>query len=101
MLDLRDTHANAGVDVAGVLHGDIELELIVRQVGKGLADVDTRFRQRYVDLVVNERTREIFEIRRKVLVAIRDYLNSVRVPQIFAASGGCPVIRTSTPGALS
>ena len=29
----------------------------------GLADVDTRFRQRYVDLIVNEEARRVFEVR--------------------------------------
>ena len=31
---------------------------------KGLTDVEVRYRQRYVDLMANERTRRIFEIRR-------------------------------------
>ena len=44
---------------------------------RGLTDVDTRLRQRYVDLIANERTREIFTIRRKVLKAIRDHLQDV------------------------
>ena len=29
----------------------------------GLSDTDTRFRQRYVDLIVNEQARRVFEIR--------------------------------------
>ena len=37
----------------------------------GLADVETRYRQRYADLQVNERTREIFQIRHAALHAIR------------------------------
>ncbi|MEX2100912.1 MAG: lysine--tRNA ligase [Actinomycetota bacterium] len=60
---------------------------------KGLADVDTRFRQRYVDLVVTERTRQIFEIRRKVLAALRSYLEDegfweVEGPMLSTIQGG-------------
>jgi lysyl-tRNA synthetase class 2 len=41
---------------------------------KGLTDVEVRYRQRYVDLLTNERTRQIFEIRRRVIQAIRRHL---------------------------
>ncbi|MDT7665215.1 MAG: lysyl-tRNA synthetase, class [Pseudonocardiales bacterium] len=37
----------------------------------GLSDVQTRYRQRYLDLEVNERTREIFRIRHTAIAAIR------------------------------
>jgi lysyl-tRNA synthetase len=37
----------------------------------GLTDVETRYRRRYVDLEVNERTREIFRIRHEAIAAIR------------------------------
>jgi lysyl-tRNA synthetase class 2 len=37
----------------------------------GLSDVDTRYRQRYVDLIVNEEARRVFEIRFAALAAIR------------------------------
>ncbi len=40
----------------------------------GLKDVETRFRQRYLDLLANPRAREIFEIRQKALKAIRNFL---------------------------
>ena len=36
----------------------------------GLADVDTRFRQRYVDLIANDDARRVFEIRFAVIAAI-------------------------------
>jgi lysyl-tRNA synthetase len=60
---------------------------------KGLTDVDTRLRERYVDLIANERTREIFEIRRKVLLAIREYLQGegfyeVEGPMLSTIQGG-------------
>jgi lysyl-tRNA synthetase class 2 len=40
----------------------------------GLSDVDTRYRQRYVDLVVNEDARRVFEVRFAAVDAIRTYL---------------------------
>ncbi|MEJ2870403.1 lysine--tRNA ligase [Actinomycetospora sp. OC33-EN08] len=39
---------------------------------RGLTDVQTRYRQRYVDLAVNARTREIFRIRHAAVRAIRE-----------------------------
>jgi lysyl-tRNA synthetase class 2 len=40
----------------------------------GLSDVDTRYRQRYVDLIVNDDARRVFEIRFATVEAIRDSL---------------------------
>ncbi len=40
----------------------------------GLSDVDTRFRQRYVDLIVNEDARRVFAIRFAAVAAIRNEL---------------------------
>src|SRR6185369_3148040 len=40
----------------------------------GLADVDTRFRQRYVDLIANEETRRVFAVRFATLAAVRRFL---------------------------
>ena len=41
---------------------------------KGLTDVETRYRQRYADLEVNERTRAVFRIRHTAVRAIRRHL---------------------------
>ncbi|MGE0879735.1 MAG: lysine--tRNA ligase [Acidimicrobiia bacterium] len=38
---------------------------------KGLTDTDTRFRQRYVDLIVNEEARRVFEIRHATVSSVR------------------------------
>jgi lysyl-tRNA synthetase class 2 len=59
----------------------------------GLSDVDTRYRQRYADLIVNERAREVFEIRFKVLTAIRELLArrgfvEVEGPVLHEQAGG-------------
>ncbi|MBM7334925.1 MAG: lysine--tRNA ligase [Alcanivorax sp.] len=41
---------------------------------KGLTDTESRYRQRYVDLIVNEDSRETFKIRSKIVAGIRNYL---------------------------
>jgi lysyl-tRNA synthetase class 2 len=41
----------------------------------GLTDVETRYRQRYLDLLVNEETRADFELRTRMVTAIRRYLD--------------------------
>jgi lysyl-tRNA synthetase class 2 len=41
----------------------------------GLADQEMRYRQRYVDLIVNPEVRDTFIIRSKVVDFIRGYLN--------------------------
>src|SRR6516165_4293257 len=40
----------------------------------GLSDVDTRYRQRYVDLIVNDDARRVFAVRFAAVAAIRRYL---------------------------
>ncbi len=59
----------------------------------GLADVDTRFRQRYVDLIANDEARRIFEIRHGAVAAIRRWLHArgyveVETPVLQAIAGG-------------
>ncbi len=59
----------------------------------GLKDVETRYRQRYVDLIVTPQTKEIFKTRTKILKAIRDYLDShdfmeVETPMMQPIPGG-------------
>ena len=41
---------------------------------KGLADLEMRYRQRYVDLIVNLESRKVFETRAKIVERIRQYL---------------------------
>ncbi len=41
---------------------------------KGLSDVDTRYRQRYVDLIVNDDARQVFAVRHAAVEAIRRHL---------------------------
>ena len=59
----------------------------------GLRDVETRYRQRYVDLVVNPEVREIFVLRGKLVKALRDFLESrgfleVETPMMQPIPGG-------------
>jgi lysyl-tRNA synthetase class 2 len=60
---------------------------------RGLSDVDTRYRQRYVDLIVNEDARRVFEIRFAVVDAIRAFLRArafveVETPMLGLEPGG-------------
>jgi lysyl-tRNA synthetase class 2 len=60
---------------------------------RGLTDVETRYRQRYVDLAANERTREIFRIRHAAVRAIRRHLEErgfteVEGPVLQSIQGG-------------
>ena len=59
----------------------------------GMADVDTRYRQRYVDLIVNEQSREVFITRNRVMRYLRDFLDSmdfleVETPMLQTIPGG-------------
>jgi lysyl-tRNA synthetase class 2 len=59
----------------------------------GMADVDTRYRQRYVDLIVNEQSRNVFIARNQVLRYLRDFLDSmgfleVETPMLQSIPGG-------------
>jgi lysyl-tRNA synthetase, class II len=42
----------------------------------GVTDVETRYRKRYLDLLVNEESRELFVLRARIVTAIRSYLDS-------------------------
>jgi lysyl-tRNA synthetase class 2 len=42
----------------------------------GLTDTETRYRQRYLDLLMNEETRADFELRTRIVASIRRYLDS-------------------------
>jgi lysyl-tRNA synthetase class 2 len=60
---------------------------------RGLSDVDTRYRQRYVDLIVNEDARRIFSVRFAAVAAIRERLGElgfveVETPVLNLQQGG-------------
>ncbi len=59
----------------------------------GLADMETRYRQRYVDLIVNEASRNVFMIRTRIIRFLRSYLDAldfleVETPMMQPIPGG-------------
>jgi len=59
----------------------------------GLKDIETRYRKRYVDLIVNPEVRETFITRSRILTSMRRYLDSrgyleVETPTLHAIAGG-------------
>src|SRR5258706_4617495 len=40
----------------------------------GLTDIEIRYRQRYLDLIVNPQARQVFETRSRVIGAIREFM---------------------------
>jgi lysyl-tRNA synthetase class 2 len=96
------------VGVRGTLHrsgrGDLyvnleEYDLLTKSLRPlpekfhGLADQEIRYRQRYVDLIVNEESRNVFRLRSKIVDFIRHYLNQrdfmeVETPMMQLIPGG-------------
>ena len=59
----------------------------------GLKDTETRYRQRYVDLIVNPEVKEVFVKRSKIITEVRNFLNSkgfleVETPVLHNIAGG-------------
>ncbi len=59
----------------------------------GLTDTDTRYRQRYVDLIMNEKVKETFVKRSKIITEIRKFLDErgfieVETPMLVSNAGG-------------
>ncbi|WP_407332223.1 lysine--tRNA ligase [Enterovibrio sp. 27052020O] len=96
------------IGVKGALHksgkGDLyvnmeEFQLLTKALRPlpekfhGLTDQETRYRQRYVDLIVNEESRNAFKVRSKLISAIRRYMESkdfmeVETPMMQVIPGG-------------
>jgi lysyl-tRNA synthetase, class II len=75
------------------------LELLVKSLRPlpdkwhGLADTETRYRRRYVDLIVSEKSREVFRARTRIIRYLRDFLDAldfleVETPMMQAIPGG-------------
>ena len=62
----------------------------------GISDPEVRYRQRELDLMANERSREIFAMRAKVVKAIRDHLNERGYVEMET-----PVLQRMTGGAAA
>ena len=59
----------------------------------GLADIETKYRQRYLDLITNEESRDKFIKRSKIVQSMREYLNEhgymeVETPMLHPIPGG-------------
>ena len=76
-----------------------ELELLAKirrplpDTFHGVTDVETRYRQRYLDLLVNPETRAAFEVRTRIVAAVRRYLDTagfleVETPVLQPRYGG-------------
>ena len=96
------------IGVTGALHksgkGDLyvdmaEYKLLTKSLRPlpekfhGLADQETKYRQRYVDLIVSPKTRETFHMRSKIVNGIRKYLTErdymeVETPMLQVIPGG-------------
>ena len=62
----------------------------------GLTDVETRFRQRYVDLIVNPEVRDVFAKRSRIIREIRNFLDARGYMEVET-----PVLQTIAGGALA
>jgi lysyl-tRNA synthetase class 2 len=103
LLDIGDIIA-----VKGTLHksgkGDLyvnmdEYELLTKSLRPlpekfhGLSDQETKYRQRYVDLMINQQTRDTFLVRSKIVEGIRKFLSDrnfmeVETPMLQVIPGG-------------
>jgi lysyl-tRNA synthetase class 2 len=62
----------------------------------GLSDTDTRYRQRYVDLIANTEVKEVFIMRSQIINAVRQFLNQRGFIEVET-----PVLQSSAGGALA
>ncbi|MGV8141451.1 MAG: lysine--tRNA ligase [Candidatus Woesearchaeota archaeon] len=59
----------------------------------GIQDIEIKYRQRYLDLIMDENSKKVFVLRTKILTAIREFLNSrgfmeVETPTLETIYGG-------------
>src|SRR5688572_14166641 len=62
----------------------------------GLTDVEIRYRQRYLDLIVNPDARRVFEVRSRVVASTREFLTARGFLEVET-----PMMQTSAGGALA
>ncbi|MET4694043.1 lysine--tRNA ligase [Endozoicomonas lisbonensis] len=84
----------------GDLYVDMEgVELLTKSLRplpdkhKGLTDTEMRYRQRYVDLIMNDESRDAFRVRSRIIQVIRDYFHKneymeVETPMLQTIPGG-------------
>jgi lysyl-tRNA synthetase, class II len=87
------THTNELTISATQVHHLAKNLLPLPEKWHGLTDVETRFRQRYVDLIMNPEVREVFVKRSKIIREIRSFLDArgyleVETPVLQNIAGG-------------
>jgi lysyl-tRNA synthetase class 2 len=90
------TRTNELTVLASGLHHLAKNLLPLPEKWHGLTDVETRFRQRYVDLIVNQEVRSAFVKRGRVIREIRNFLDSRGYLEVET-----PVLQTIAGGALA
>ena len=78
---------------ASRLHFLAKCHLPLPEKWHGLTDVEIRYRQRYLDLIVNPESRQVFETRSKVVTTIREFMTrrgyiEVETPMMQPIAGG-------------
>ncbi len=90
------THTNELTVSASKVHHLSKSLLPLPEKWHGLTDVEMRFRQRYVDLIVNPEVRSVFVKRGKIIREIRNYLDERGYLEVET-----PVLQTIAGGALA
>ena len=62
----------------------------------GLKNTDARYRQRYLDLIVNPEVKDVFVKRSKIITALREYLDNIEFLEVET-----PVLHTQAGGAAA
>src|SRR5690606_19331351 len=63
----------------------------------GLKDIETRYRQRYADLLANEEVRQVFRTRSRIVTAIRQFLDARASPGARTSSPPAATPRSDPP----
>jgi len=68
----------------------------------GLTDVELRYRQRYLDLIANEKSRQVFETRARIVRELRKFFDArgyieVETPMMHPIAGGAAARPFKTP----
>jgi lysyl-tRNA synthetase, class II len=90
------THTNELTVSATKVHHLSKNLLPLPEKWHGLTDVETRFRQRYVDLIVNPEVRSVFVKRSRIIREIRNFLDERGYLEVET-----PVLQTIAGGALA
>jgi lysyl-tRNA synthetase class 2 len=90
------THTNELTISASKVHHLAKNLLPLPEKWHGLTDIETRFRQRYVDLIINPEVRSVFVKRSRIIREIRNFLDTRGYLEVET-----PVLQTIAGGALA